>query len=71
MSNKSWRAKNDNLLIFFNGNGGLGGEERIRDGKSVPEAMPCTARVAGQKAHNVLPIWRKATHDSAMSLNGD
>lgn len=37
----------------------------------IPEAMPCTARVAGQKAHNVLPIWRKATHDSAMSLNGD
>ncbi|HGA2221007.1 TPA: hypothetical protein ACIRVA_000506 [Klebsiella variicola] len=64
-------GKKDNLLIFFTAMADNEGKKGSAKGKRVPEAMPCTARVAGQKAHDVLPIWRKATHDSAMSLNGD
>lgn len=46
------------------------GKKGSAKGKRVPEARQCPSRFQGQKAQDVSPIWRKTTHDSAMSLSG-
>lgn len=39
-------------------------------GKESRKRGSAPSRFQGQKAQDVSPIWRKTTHDSAMSLSG-